>query len=313
VSKEIRVDNDRSKFPGDPIFVGGEHRSGTTLLAAVLDSHPHVAFGLELDFLEPADLGPHLLACCALLRAGERASLQRGTRLAEFHWGVQFTRQCDAFGVGPDVLESLVRRTMKERRCDLSRFGDRCALVNAVGEWRRAELGVGRWGFKVQRQITRADAFAECWPRARFVHIVRDGRDVAASHVCSHSDWGYRDVRSAAAGWSTLVEATRGLRTWPPFYEFRYEDLVHDPRGTLGRLLEFLGLPWNESVLAHARAGHTFLKPDGYDHPSTDAVRRPISGGTVRRFRRDLSRDDVRTIEAVAGPWLVALGYALEA
>ena len=55
-----------------PIFVGGEHRSGATLLAAILDSHARIVFGLELDFLEPADLGPHLLNACGARTPGKR-------------------------------------------------------------------------------------------------------------------------------------------------------------------------------------------------------------------------------------------------
>lgn len=295
---------------GDPVFVGGEHRSGTTLLAAVLDSHPRVVFGLELDFLEPADLGPHVLECLRLLRVGRTATLARGTPMAEFHWGVQFVRQCDAFGVGMDDLEPLVRGVMRDRRSDLTGFADRCALVDAVGEWRRRQTGAQRWGLKIQRHIMKARALSKVWPRARFVHIVRDGRDVAASHVREHSAWGYRDAAAAAAGWSAVVAATRPLRAWDHFHEMRYEDLVGEPRAVLGEMMDFLGLPWDDALLSHDRAPHAFLKASGYEHPTAAAIREPIHGRPVSRYRKDLSPDEVSTLERVAGPWLSALGYA---
>ena len=291
-----------------PILVGGEHRSGTTLLAAILDSHPQVVFGLELPFEKPTDLGPHVLECCALARASSvpLADVRWGERL----WaGGQFVLRCDNFGVGPDVLESLVRRVMRERRSDLVEFPDRCALVDAIGEWRRREVGVPSWGFKIQRAITKARVFSSVWPQARFIHIVRDGRDVAASHVRDHSRWGYRDVGAAAAGWGGLVEATRPLRGWRLFHEIRYEDLIRRPRRTLAALLRFLDLPWDEAVLSHSRAPHSFLKADGHGHPTVPAVRNPIGDGALGRHRRDLTGEEIRTVEGIAGPWLAALGY----
>src|SRR5436309_3410290 len=54
-----------------PVFIGGENRSGTTLLCVILDSHPALVCGPELDFLDPENLGPHVLACCDLLAAAD--------------------------------------------------------------------------------------------------------------------------------------------------------------------------------------------------------------------------------------------------
>ncbi len=48
------------------VLLGGQNRSGTTLLSVVLDAHPQLVVGPELDFTEPPDLGPHILAACEL-------------------------------------------------------------------------------------------------------------------------------------------------------------------------------------------------------------------------------------------------------
>lgn len=93
-----------------PIFVGGDHRSGTTLLSVVLDSHPSVVCGPELDFLEPEDLGPHVLACIGMLVESDPRVLGRGVETADPQWrlGVQFVKQCHRFGITPETLRGLV-------------------------------------------------------------------------------------------------------------------------------------------------------------------------------------------------------------
>jgi hypothetical protein len=64
----------REPLRSDPILIGGENRSGTTLASVVLDSHPDLVVGPELDFVEPENLGPYVLESCDLLLAGDRST-----------------------------------------------------------------------------------------------------------------------------------------------------------------------------------------------------------------------------------------------
>ncbi|WP_229179437.1 MULTISPECIES: sulfotransferase, partial [Bradyrhizobium] len=91
-------------------------------------------------------------------------------------------------------MRQLVNKVMAEVGNDIVSFAYRCRLINEIGELRGARSGARRWGLKLQRKIARIDDFARLWPRAHFVHIVRDGRDVAASHLKTVPDWGYRTV-----------------------------------------------------------------------------------------------------------------------
>lgn len=61
-------------FSTSPVLLGGENRSGTTLLSVVLDSHADLVVGPEIDFLEPPDLGPHILGATDLLAANDSGS-----------------------------------------------------------------------------------------------------------------------------------------------------------------------------------------------------------------------------------------------
>jgi chorismate mutase-like protein len=297
--------------PDGPILLGGDHRSGTTLLSVVLDSHPELAVGPELDFLEPVDLGPHVLECCDLIECGDERVAGPGvqTRDPAYALGVQFVRQCHRFGVELADLRRAVEETMAQRGDDLASFRSRCTLIDALGELRRAVRGRRRWGIKIQRWISRASAFGAFWRTAQFVHVVRDGRDVAASQLRAERGWGYRDVREAALGWVEVVESRSLQRLGDRVYTLRYEDLVADPRGSLAGLLRFLGLEWNESVLTHHVEPHS-LYAHPYAHPSADEVREPIYARAVGRYVRDLSPAERAEFEAIAGVALARHGYA---
>lgn len=161
------------------------------------------------------------------------------------------------------------------------------------------------------------EAVAAAYPRARAVHLVRDGRDV----VCSLLERGWladgrpgrddagqpygayprfwvepgreaefvaaSEARRAAWAWRRYVTAAREARG-PAVLEVRYERLVADPEGVAGDLATFLDAP----------AG-----------PLASALRK-AHGASVGRWRRDLSAEDLRQVEEEAGALLRALGYA---
>ncbi len=290
-------------FVSEPIFIGGDNRSGTTLVAMILDSHPELVVGAELDFREPDNLGPELLRCIELFAGGDPRVVA-----PERAMGVQLVRQCHRFGVEIGDLAPLVRAASQIRASDLVAFDDRAVLIDAVGEHRRTGAGASRWGMKIQRDLLAHAEYARLWPRARFVHIVRDGRDVAASHLRSERHLYYSTIHQAADGWAELMEGTRELVEHGRVIELRYEALVHAPEPTLRRLLEELELDWHPAVLDHTGSQHDLLEHP-YDHPSAAAVARPIHAAAVGRHRRDLSTHELATFEAIAGDWLERMGY----
>jgi hypothetical protein len=295
-----------------PVLLGGENRSGTTLLSVLLDSHPDLVVGPEIDFPEPPDLGPHILKVCDLMDRGDPRVSGTSKETIDPEWfdGVHFVVQCERSGVRRDDLRLLVGELAADRGSDLSALADRCRLIDAIGELRRTHTGAGRWGLKLQRKIRDIGTYADIWPRAHFIHIIRDGRDLAASHLKTVPDWGYRSVAEAAHGWLDVV--TRPRRTAPAerYLEVRYEDLVTRPRETAERMLDHLGLPWDESVQRHAEQEHAlFNRPWG--HPAAEAAGKPVYTGRNGRYLQDLTPDEIAEFERIAGPELERLGYPL--
>jgi hypothetical protein len=293
---------------GAPIFIGGEDRSGTTLVSVILDSHPDLTVGPELDFLEPPDLGSHVLECCRLLAAGDPRVAGRGVQTADprFQPGVQFVKQCHRFGVDRKSLVAEIGEAVRAAGAEPTSFEQRCAVVDRIGELRRRRCGTRRWGIKIQRSILRGQDFARVWPGCALVHVIRDGRDVAASHVRGGRWWAHRDVETAARAWLEVVDGA------PEAPTVVYERLVADPRATLETLLAELDLPWSDAVLAHTAVGHS-LVAHPHEHPSADEVRRPVHAEAVGRYRRDLAPAEIHAFEAIAGHALERLGYPLAA
>lgn len=298
-----------SGLSGRPIFIGGDGRSGTTLLNVVLDSHPLLAVGPELHFAGPVNLGPYILHCCDLIERKDPRTI--GKALAEnpdIKPGVQCVRRIQRAGFEIDDLKRLIPEAMQRTKSDLESFADRSVLVDLLGRLACERDGKSRYGFKIMREIRNVAKYAEVWPEAQFVHIIRDGRDVAASQMLEHGSWGYGDIEIAAKGWVSVIEEARASALGLSYHEIRYEDLVQDPEPALRALLSFLDVPWHDAVLRHEQEDHAFFHTH-VRHPSRDAAKKPINTQAVGRFRNDLTPEQIAGFEAIALPKLRELGY----
>jgi hypothetical protein len=119
-----------------------------------------------------------------------------------------------------------------------------------------AMKGKARWADKTPKYALSLDYILRLFPSCQIVHMIRDGRDVVASH---RDRWGYWSAIKATVKWPRYIQAARatGAQLGPQRYiEVRYEDLVHDPESTLRTLLEFLHEPWDAGVLEHDKTPH---------------------------------------------------------
>jgi hypothetical protein len=150
------------------------------------------------------------------------------------------------------------------------------------------------------------------WPQAKFVHIIRDGRDVCLSvldwrkGVTSYSTFDDDPFTTTGVWWEWYVQLGReGAGEVGPalYHELRYESLVAEPERESARLCEFLGIPYEASMLRF-HEGRTSSKPG----LSTKSAWLPVTGG-LRDWRATMDADDVLRFEAAAGDLLDELGY----
>jgi hypothetical protein len=133
------------------------------------------------------------------------------------------------------------------------------------------------------------------FPSCRFIHLVRDGRDVSRSAV----ELGFvGNVWRGAAHWAAaeaLWDDVRSRLTPDRFHEVRYEALVRNPAGTLREICAFVGVSYSDRML---------------DYPS-DTSYQPVDPRRVEQWREHATDLEIRIVEAVAGPLLVRRGYRL--
>ena len=177
------------------------------------------------------------------------------------------------------------------------------ALADLYGCYAR-EHHKTRYADKTPQHVVHIDLLARSFPQARFVHLVRDGRNVVSSLL----DYPHGPKRfvDGVEYWRYRVSAGRrsGVRLGPDRYlEIRYEALVDDPEAVLRDLCGFIELPYDARMLGVPRAGRgaargarrshpppEHLAPTDAGHPRlADHDARP-SGPAVRAARRRAAR-----------------------
>ena len=171
-----------------------------------------------------------------------------------------------------------------------------------------AQDGKRRYGDKTPTAVLRMDLISAALPEARFIHIVRDGRDVALSVL--GRPWGPGTITRAALWWKrAVIEGRRSARRLGPtrYVEVRYESLVSDPEPLVGSLAEFAGLVFRDEMLRYYER-EVFLRgldPSGTGHAR---LRLPPTPG-LRDWRSQMAPEDVGQFEGLAGGLLEELGY----
>ena len=169
---------------------------------------------------------------------------------------------------------------------------------------------------KTPSNILHFPELARFFPDARFIHVIRDGRDVVSSMLTmewSDTNTGQpmestRDPALAAASWAHHVSAGRAAeKSGLPLLALRYEDLIARPEETLKTLFEFLGEPWSEDALSFHEG--EYVKA-GIAEASAPQISQPLYGHAVGRWRHDLTIDAKDAVKKQAGDLLQELGYA---
>ena len=269
------------------VFAVGCPRSGTTLLQRMLDHHPMLAIANDTHFI-PKVVDPE--------GADVRLSPEMVDRVLAYH---RFPRL--------GLPEASVRLAA-------ARSETYAQFVSSLYAEFGARRGKPLAGEKTPDYVRYLPLLGRLFPWARFIHLIRDGRDVALSAVQwarphkgpgRFAMWEEEPVAVCALWWRWQVSAGRsnGIELGPLYHEVRYEQLVADPAGTASRLCRFVDLPFSPKMLAF-HAGKT------KDEPGLSAKKAwlpPTQG--LRDWRTQMIERDVALFEALAGDLLLSLGY----
>ncbi|HLX31789.1 MAG TPA: sulfotransferase [Gaiellaceae bacterium] len=266
------------------MIVLGVGRSGTTLLRVMLDRNTTIAIPYETFFV------PQLAH-----RHGRRPNL------GKFLDDLGRLRTLYDWGITPEDVRSRLREGMTTREA-----------IAAIYETYAQRQGKERWGDKTPLYMQQLPLLARVLPDAIWVHLVRDGRDAALSFLelpggFVGTTWAQPHTAAQfAARWRTELLAARrlGRHAGSRYLEVRYEDLVAEPERELRAICEHASLPWEAGMLDHSRVSDTAHMPEHRN------LEQPPTPG-LRDWRSQMSHEDARSFEQVAGDVLRGSGYDL--
>jgi Sulfotransferase family len=272
-----------------PVFVIGCHRSGTNLLYDTLLSAG--GFAVYRGYLPVFKM--------LIPRFGSLAKLGNRRKAAE-----AWVRSKGFHRSGLDARQ-LTSRVLDECRSG----GDFIRIV--MSEIARGQ-NVARWVVYDPDNVLFIPAIKADIPEALFIHIIRDGRDVALSLSKMGGfkplPWNgeAKGLLPTAVYWEWMVRKGRqyGLHIPADYFEVHYEELVSDPRATFRKLAEFLDHDLDYDLIQNARLGR--LREPNSSFLETNDGRNPVN-----RWREKLSSREITSVEAMVGAYLEELGYPL--
>ncbi len=289
------------RLPPMPVVVGSP-RSGTTLLRLILDSHPRLAIPPETWFLPAAQ---------KLTGSGD------ALREEFFQMVVSYPASAPAwndFQISADDFHARLRQIEPFSAADGFRLFYRMYAER---------FGKPRWGDKTPLYCRHLPYLQELLPEARFVHIVRDGRDAAVSLRERWFSPGF-DIAIQAGHWRDNVAAAReGGAACRYFLEVRFEDLLREPEGTVRRICRFVELDYHPAMLQYPERAPSRLEEHRTRYRTDGSVlvsqeerlrqsahtRQPPDLAKIGSWRQALSTEECRRFEEIAGHLLAAYGY----
>jgi len=275
----------------NPIFIIGTERSGTNLLRLMLNAHSAISVPHP----------PHIMKLFSPLEK-YYGNLQIDINFRRLIGDV--CRMVDLhtypWEISPDrgqVFQEAVDRNL-------------LAVYFQIYDQYLTYTGKRRWACKSTFMIDHVADVLRYHPDARFIFMVRDGRDVAVSSktsIFSHFHVYYttrRWQREQRVGLSWLA-------ILPPaqIMLLKYEELIADPEAATRRLCNFLGEDFEEGMLEYHRSDEA--KKSGGLSISWKNTAKPVMKGNAEKFRRFLTGEEIQLVEALACDELSELGYPL--
>jgi len=291
-------------LPPMPIIVGSP-RSGTTLLRMMLDAHSAIAIPPETGFL--------------LVGRDWTAS---GDELREL-----FVRAVTSYPPDAPAWNDfhLSADEFRSRLLDIKPF-------NLAGGFRlfyqlyAERFHKPRWGDKTPIYCRHIEYLDGLLPEARFIHLVRDGRDVTVSLRRQWFSPGH-DIEAHAQYWRENVTDARAQgRRCRHYLEVRYESLIQEPERELRAICAFVEVDFESAMLRYferaasrldehlerRRADGSLLVTRERRIEQQIATTQPPDLARVGAWKAALTAEESRAFEAVAGDVLREFGYPVE-
>lgn len=265
----------------EPFFIIGSGRSGNTLLRSMLVA------GEEVNIPPESYVWPRIIRIYATYNFLPWEKLC-GLIISEFEAYKEF----GTWEVNLYEAHQNARKLTKENQ-SLSNIINK--VYNSFQIQKKGEIK--RWGDKTPINTIYLSKIIEVFPKAQFVHIFRDPKDV----VCSYVNAGlYKNHEDAAKFWKASVDSALKLKKKLPanqFHQIRYEDLVSNPKSSLKTVSEFLEIHYSKRMLDFWKLKDDLGDVKKREHHKN--IGNPVSTASVGKWKKQLSKQEQQQIEAI--------------
>jgi len=278
--------------PIDPFFIVGSGRCGTTLLRRLLQASPKV-------HIPPENWA---LGSCIVAFRRYRWLLSWLDMVDLLLSRIMYSNPPRWFDAPPsDLRRHLIKMDSNQKSL--------ACLLDEVyrHHGRLQDATFERWGDKTPINVSWMDEILSVFPRAKFIHLLRDGVDV--THSMSKMQQYSGDVSRPARRWKNAVSEARTFGESHPdhFLEVRYEHLVRQPEETMQHICRHIDLAYDSAILN--RTDHYDEMQKAQSVPHLENVFEPISTASIGKGRRNLEAMQKRQLASLIGDDLPRLGY----
>ncbi len=276
-----------------PFFIIGSGRSGNTLLRAIINQHTDICIPPESYVLGRVIRNYQFFSFLPwpLLT---RIVISEFESFHQFHtWEINLR----------DFYQ--VALNLPEEKRNLAKLLDLFYMYYAEIKC----PGATRWGDKTPTNTFFVPLINKVFPEAKYIHIIRDGRDVVSSYLAAKL---YSDTKEASSRWLRSVVAAQsfGAKIGTTRYlEVFYEDLVRQPVTVIQSVCDFLEIDFKPDMLRFwenaASLGDTKI-----DHHKN--LFNPINQNSIGKWQQSLSHEDQLLVEKMLEDKLTELNYLIE-
>lgn len=273
-------------------FIVGTSRSGTTLLQALLNAHSEIAIPPETHFFKYED--------------EQSARLQQWMSAEPVRAFVDYLcnekRRIGDLGIDREEIARAIERA------DVGSTRELFLLLMALYSAKKG--GASTVGEKTPRHLLYVDELADRYPDARFLVLFRDPRAKARSE--REVPFGSPSLFVSTWRWRRYVQEHFALKqklSPDRYFQTTYESLVRDPESEVRAIISFLGADFEEQMLAFYNRDE---EERGYPEREQwkENTLEPIQTDRIDLWKEELSRREIKLIEATAGSYLAKMGYS---
>jgi len=274
------------------VFVSSSPRSGHTLVQFMLTAHPEVSVSPETK---------------TIARLLTRFSRRRTLNPQEVEQVVDLLKNDHKFNAWEIDTDALIKQISQLENPTVKQILDEMMFAYAQNISPGAHIIGNKKNF-----CEHAEMLKEIFPDAKFIFVIRDARATVSSML---EKLAHADLKEGILQWRRASHRARELQNKYPddVLIVHYEKLVEKPEEEGKRMCDFLGIPFDATMLAHEKYSQNAYKDMGVAKEGNAhfQVCQPISASRIDAWKSELSASNLQTIEAMVGKELNHFGYKL--